>query len=344
MIIQLTIHLKQKNKNKRAHIFFIYCTLCVMVNLIIFIVQWFYLFDNKSVEGKIYLWGFGITVIFNLFSSLAFGKASEYEYTSDFLVFKHVKQYLKKRTCSESERKAVTAFVFYPLWIVGQLPFGLFVLLYVIPLSLFIFIGIECRNLFNWMSGGSMLKQEKDNEKTMFKDYYLILDLPNHATSLDVERSFNHFLAQYNSTSERNQNRELWFDLQEAYRVLISENRLRPLYDREYMIYDNYDNRDNYELSNPYVFSDKKLERDIMLIRESLRREITRSKRYRKINIVVVSLIIWVIVASVVGLYFAIDKSSNHRMNHHRGPVFSGPVSSEELDSDLDLDLDLDLD
>lgn len=322
LIVQFKKHNNKSYQNKTAHVLFLFCEICTIVNLAVFVVQWFFLCDNESVEGLLYLLLFAISLLFNIMSTWVFNKKSESEYVSDFLVPKQVKEYLNKRSDSESERKSVTAFVFYPFWVVSQLPFGLSFLFYVLPLSLFIFIGIECRNLYRWLYGGNMQTNEHKDDIYSFKDYYLILDLPNSASSLEIEKSFNQKMAQYNSATEK-QNKELWLDLQVAYRVLISENRLRPAYDFEYSIYDST------ELGKPYVFTNKKLEREINLIRNTLREGNNKTARRVRINVVLASLLIWIVaVAVLLSICLSYDNNTNtkrnNQSNHWVGGHFEG--------------------
>ena len=300
LILQLKKHYRKSYQNKAAHIFFFYSAICSIVNLTILIVGYHNYFNISFYTL------FGILLLFNLISVWIFNKKSETEYTSDFLVFKKVKQYMQKRTESESERKAVTAFVFYPFWVAGQLPFGLLILFYVIPLCLFILLGMEFRQLFRWIHGGTCTKEEHLG-KTIFKDYYLILDLTYDATSLDIEKVFNQKMAHYYSVAESHQSKEQWLELQEAYKVLMSDKRLRPAYDKEYKIYDNMD------YSSGYNFVDKRLERDILLIRKSLllQSDNKNYKRSIKANIVFISFFIWLL--SLFICFFLINDDSTVR-------------------------------
>ena len=119
-------------------------------------------------------------------------------------------------------------------------------------------------------------------------------------------------MAHYYSTAENYQRKDQWIDLQEAYKILISENRLRPAYDQEYLIYDKGEYLDSYIIAN------KKLERDILIIRQSLQLQIESdiNRRHFKINIVVVSFVLWLIIL-VCGYIILYDDSSNHHRRVH---------------------------
>ena len=305
IIIQYRIHKRKASLNKAAHALFVYCIICAIVNIYLFVV-----FCNNLAHAELLLlWG--LTIMFNLLSIWFFNSKSKYEFASDFMLSLCAKHYLDKHSRSESERRSVIAFVIYPFWVAGQLPFGFLILLYVVPLALFTILGMEFRNLFHWLNGESKIENRNANNP-IFKDYYLILDLTNDATPLDIEKAFNQQMAHYYSTAENYQRKDQWIDLQEAYKILISENRLRPAYDQEYLIYDKGEYLDSYIIAN------KKLERDILIIRQSLQLQIESdiNRRHFKINIVVVSFVLWLIIL-VCGYIILYDDSSNHHRRVH---------------------------
>lgn len=291
--------------NKLCHVLFMYCVVCILVNLIVVIIQWNYLRNHYGDEGLLYLLFFGVSLFFNLISTIYFNHKSRLEFQSDILAPSFIKCYLSNRVENDIEKKSVVAFIIYPFWIIGQLPFGLFILLYVIPLSLMTFIGIECRHLFSWIYGKGTYKDRQENDRLGFKDYYLILDLTSNATILDVEKAFNHKIASYNLTEGKNRKNNYYYDLQEAYMVLSSEKRLRPAYDVEYDLYDRAG------VDGNYSFTNKKLERDIKSIRKSLRNDKTKAKSFVVNNVVLISLIAWII--GILLLLFLIGEDSHNR-------------------------------
>lgn len=330
IIVEIITHYQQLNKNKCSHLLFIYCIICVLANLIAFILQYLYI-NNKNIDGaNNYLWLFGFSLLFNLISVHFFNKKSKSEYTTDFLMPAWVKKYLDIRTVNESEKRAFVAFILYPFWILSPIPFGIMVFLYVIPLSLFVIIGMEGRCLFHWLHEKDEQGADNNDGMSIFNDYYLILDLPTNASSLEIEKSFNHKMAKYNSTSEKLKNKEEWLDLQEAYRVLVSENRLRPLYDKEYLIYEKS------ELISPYIFTDKKLERDINLIRDTLRRDKSDQKQHKRLNIVVLSLILWILLSIATGFYYKHNQENYQKNVSHKKSMYETPSYDYSLPADED--------
>lgn len=305
IIIQYRIHMRQVSLNKVANALFVYCIVCAIVNICLFVV----FCNNQAHAGFLLLWG--LTFMFNLLSIWFFNSKSKYALASDFMLSLCAKHYLEKHSRSESERRSVIAFVIFPFWVAGQLPFGFLILLYVVPLTLFTILGMEFRSLFHWLNGETKIENRNANNP-IFKDYYLILDLTNDATTLDIEKAYNQKMAHYYSTFGNYQRKDQWIDLQEAYKILISENRLRPAYDQEYLIYDKG------EYLGSYIIANKKLERDILIIRQSLQLQVGSdiNKRHFKINIVVVSFVLWLIITGV-WLYYTIDDSSNHRRKVH---------------------------
>ena len=314
IVIQYRIHHRKASLNRVANKLFVYCIVCTIVNTFLFIT----FCNNLEHKQLLLLWG--LTLMFNLLSIWFFNSKSKYKFASDFMLPLCAKHYLEKHSNNESERRSLIALVFYPFWVAGQLPFGFFILLYVVPLSLFTYLGMELRKLYCWLNGETQIKNKEVNN-SLLKDYYLILDLTNDATPLDIEKAFNQKMAHYYSTADNYQRKDQWIDLQEAYKVLISENRLRPAYDQEYLIYDKG------EYTGTYVLSNKKLERDILIIRQSLQSQVESAinKRHFKTNIVLVSFVLWLII-TVFWLYNAIDDSSNHhRRIHLNRPTIERP-------------------
>lgn len=292
---------KKVRKNKIAYGISIYCILCLVANLTLVLMQWVYVYNGtlKS-EWFLYFLLFFCTLLINLMSINYFFNRIKLGDTIKILIPKFLKRYLHCRVENNVELKSLVAFVLYPFWILIQLPFGPIVLLYIIPLSLLILIGMECRHLYQWLNKNERQASKQANKGNgVFVDYYLVLDLSNDASFADIDQAFNHKVAQYNSSTDRNlYNKYFWQNIQEAYRVLSSK-RLRPAYDKEYEIYDSQ------ELTEIYSFKDRKLERDIMLVRESLGFS-TKKSSDMDANVVIISLIIWVVLVIVfLSVFFA---------------------------------------
>lgn len=162
------------------------------------------------------------------------------EYTFDFIVPTWLKKYLYKRNVTNAEYKSFTILVGYSLYILGNLPLGIIIIAYIIPVSALFILMMEIRNFFNWLNADEKKGIESVLPQTLgsFKDYYFILDITTNATEEEVTNAFNKIVAKYHSSIDTKiYGKDFLPNAQEAYRVLSSTNRLRPEYDKEYVAF-----------------------------------------------------------------------------------------------------------
>lgn len=158
----------------------------------------------------------------------------------DFSEIKWIDKYFRYRNVSYTEQKALLAIVIYPLFTICMLPYSGVVLLFVIPILLLFIAIVEIKAVIRWIikdkEGQYQMKSKQSN--AIFKDYYLILDIKSDAADDCVDRAFNKAMAKYNANrGSKMFSKQYVYDLQEAYRVLSSTERLKPEYDEEYQLY-----------------------------------------------------------------------------------------------------------
>lgn len=236
------------------------------------------------------------------------------EHGFDYFVPKWLKAYLVNRHVTDAEYKSVVVFLLYPFFILGNLPLGLCVLCYVLPVSLLSMVLLEFRNFSKWSNGeGEKDSQLKDIEYGTFKDYYLLLDIDRGVSEEEVDKAFNRAMAKYHSGVDSGLYTEAYKrNVQEAYRVLSSVNRLRPEYDKEF---------DVYRASNKpeYQYSDEKTKKDIMLVQEELyggimqKINIKRGKTYNSVVRGIYLFLLLLVIAAIV-----LSKHTNGRSNDYR--------------------------
>lgn len=217
-------------------------------------------------------WLFLSATIISVFT-VAYCK-SRTENAFDYLVTRWIKKYLHDRHFTDAEYKSVVVFLVYPFFILGSLPLGIGVLLYILPVSLITLLLKEIQNFSNWSHKDRPKNETKEEVLGTFKDYYLLLDIDRDASEEAVDRAFNKAMAKYNSGIDNGLHGETYKrNIQEAYRVLSSTNRLRPEYDKEF---------DTYRKSNvsEYQYSDERTMRDIMLVQKELGGTLLTSKKY----------------------------------------------------------------
>lgn len=225
---------------------------------------------------------------------------SRAENTFDYLVPKGIKKYLYNRHVTDAEYKSIVVFLVYPLFVLGGSPLGIGVLIYILPVSLITLLLMEIRNFSNWSHGdihkdGNELKGEGLG---IFKDYYLLLDIDRTASEEDIDKAFNKAMTKYNSGIDYSLYGETYKqNIQEAYRVLSSTNRLKPEYDREFEVY---------RTSNmpEYQYSDERTKRDIMLVQKELGGTLLASKKYdtcaKVHNLVIRAVVIYGVFLTIV--------------------------------------------
>ncbi|MBV3440907.1 hypothetical protein KSW89_07400 [Prevotella copri] len=239
--------------------------------------------------------GATITSVF----TIIYGK-SRAENTFDYLVPKSVKKYLYNRHVTDAEYKSIVVFLVYPLFVLGSSPLGIGVLIYILPVSLITLLLMEIRNFSNW-SHGDIHKdgnELKGDGLGIFKDYYLLLNIDRSASEEDIDKAFNKAMTKYNSGIDYSLYGETYkHNIQEAYRVLSSTNRLKPEYDREF---------DAYRASNDseYLYSDERTKRDIMLVQKELGGTLLASKKYdtcaKVHNLVIRAVVIYGVFLAIV--------------------------------------------
>lgn len=203
---------------------------------------------------------------------------SKEDYMLDFLIPNKFNSYFDKRMKDIQERKTLLLLAIYPLFILGTMPFGIYILGYIIPLSIILIISLEIRNIYRWIYNDSS-DDELNNQK--FIDYYVILDVKKESSKSEIESAFNSAVSKYNSANGNPLYGKPYYNkIQEAYAVLSSRNQLKPEYDIEYEKYKS-------SQTGNYEFENKQLENEIELIRNSLSEH--KSIRW---NIVIVSLLI----------------------------------------------------
>lgn len=231
--------------------------------------------------------------------TIIYGK-SRAENTFDYLVPKSVKKYLYNRHVTDAEYKSIVVFLVYPLFVLGSSPLGIGVLIYILPVSLITLLLMEIRNFSNW-SHGDIHKdgnELKGDGLGIFKDYYLLLNIDRSASEEDIDKAFNKAMTKYNSGIDYSLYGETYkHNIQEAYRVLSSTNRLKPEYDREF---------DAYRASNDseYLYSDERTKRDIMLVQKELGGTLLASKKYdtcaKVHNLVIRAVVIYGVFLAIV--------------------------------------------
>ncbi len=240
----------------------------------------------------------------------------------DYLVPKWLKSYLYNRHITDAEYKSVVVFWVYPCLILGNLSFSLCVLAYILPVSLLAIILLEIRNFSKWSRREESGHIVMNEEFGTFKDYYLLLDIGKNASEEDIDKAFNKAMAKYNSGVDGKLYGEVYrCNIQEAYRVLSSTNRLRPEYDKEFDVY-RASNASNYQ------YSDEGTKNDIVLIQkefygEGIQEPDKKSvKQYNSIVRGVYIFFVLVIIASAI-LFVPFKKHSNRHDGDSRESLWN---------------------
>lgn len=164
---------------------------------------------------------------------------------------------------------------------------------YIIPILILFFSITELNHLNEWINGKSSIKYSSSNKfVAIFKDYYLILDLPITASEEDVNAAYNKIIARSN-TNPGMYGKQFINDVNEAYRVLSSTNRIRLEYDKEYSLY---------KVSNEkaYKYSNVQTEKDIFYIQKSMVSQKGALKRKFPVkNAIFLSMIIYIIIVFI---------------------------------------------
>ena len=210
-----------------------------------------------------------------------------------FLQPSFVEKYMNYRNVSEVERKSFVAIILYPFFVIGNFMLGsALVAAFFLPATLLFIAIIEIKMIRTWINKSDENKAKCSNlsANAIFKDYYIILDINENATENDVIVAFNKAMAKYNSVSGLKSNKSFLLNIQEAYFVLSSTNRLRPEYDKEYLLY-RKSNARNYKYTNATT------ENDILSIQQNLSfTNIENTHSCTKINKLTLSIIISILI------------------------------------------------
>lgn len=258
----------------------VYISIAFLINILVCYLQLSYvtdktiIFDNKC---KTLLNLFGLSIFDNCIT-LPYTITKLYDKVSyDAILPSWMKKYFNNRCISEQERKSFVSLIAYPLLILGNLPFGAYILIYIIPITLLFFMIVEARRLMSWINGKSYVNIVSNNKDTaVFKDYYLILDLPLTASEDDVNSAYNKIIAR-NNANPNMYSKQFIDDVNEAYRVLSSTNNVRPKYDKEYTLYKATNDR-------IYKFSNSQTEKEILYIQGSIAPQQKKQKRMPIVN------------------------------------------------------------
>lgn len=258
----------------------VYISIAFLINILVCYLQLSYvtdktiIFDNKC---KTLLNLFGLSIFMNSIT-LPYTITKLYDKVSyDAILPSWMKKYFNNRCISEQERKSFVSLIAYPLLILGNLPFGAYILIYIIPITLLFFMIVEARRLMSWINGKSYVNIVSNNKDTaVFKDYYLILDLPLTASEDDVNSAYNKIIAR-NNANPNMYSKQFIDDVNEAYRVLSSTNNVRPKYDKEYTLYKATNDR-------IYKFSNSQTEKEILYIQGSIAPQQKKQKRMPIVN------------------------------------------------------------
>ena len=277
---------------------------CVMwfVNIICVFADVYPIFTGELRQDS-YWWNifllFLCAVGMNIFTNMYVVNKAKAENEFDYLIPKWLKFYLIKRHITDAEYKSVVVFLLYPFFILGNLPFGICVLGYILPVAILSVILMEVRIFSKWTHEDTNGNNSNGVEELgVFKDYYLLLDINRDASEMDIDIAFNKAMAKYNSRTDAKLYNEVYKrNIQEAYRVLSSTNRLKPEYDKEF---------DAYRASNDseYLYSDERTKRDIMLVQKELRGTLLASKKYdtcaKVHNLVIRAVVIYGVFLAIV--------------------------------------------
>ena len=282
LIVAILKYYKNKANaiNPKSKKILVYISIAFLINILVCYLQLSYvtdktiIFDNKC---KTLLNLFGLSILINSIT-LPYTITKLYDKVSyDAILPSWMKKYFNKRCISEQERKSFVSLIAYPLLILGNLPLGAYILIYIIPVTLLFFMIVETRRLMGWINGKSYVNIVSNNKDTaVFKDYYLILDLPLTASEDDVNSAYNKIIAR-NNANPNMYGKQFIDDVNEAYRVLSSTNNVRPKYDKEYTLYKATNDR-------IYKFSNSQTEKEILYIQGSIAPQQKKQKRMPIVN------------------------------------------------------------
>lgn len=339
LIISLSISNKiWKSNNKTAKNLSIFILCMTIINTAVFFFDVNSIFDHKIAYDED--WWFYFKPIF--YTSMVNYIVLPYVISlpntkSSFscLIPKWGYRYLSNRNVSNKEKRNLLNFLIIPLFTICMVPFGAYILLYVIPTLLIFVIVLEAKVTIQ----RTLRQQEKDKAavnadtiKAVFKDYYLILDIKSDASDDGIDRAFNKAMARYNLNRGSNIfSKQYIFNLQEAYRVLSSTERLKPEYDEEYKLYRKSD-KQVYEYTNINTC------RDIKTIQDEIHHNNVKNNKVidylLKKNAMVLSIFIFLIGLLATYVFIKVEEyqsdSSYYTPTNLKYEEFGNPDSFEE--------------
>ena len=319
-------------KNKQAWKLYKYAISMAILNTLIVLLIIFRLLSNSDfqfvyyerryIELNVFAYLMTATIIgMNLLICTSLYIKSRKDYRFDYLIHDRLISYFDFRLDNNKEKKALVLFLYYPMFIMGSLPLGILSLVYVIPFSFIIFVAVEIRHLYRWIN--------KDVVSTLpitgqFLDYYVVLDLKRDANKDEIEKAFYSAMAKYNfAAGNPLYGEQFYYEIQEAYAVLGSINQLRPEYDKEYEAY-------KVNTDTVYSYSNKQLENEILNIRNKLYKAKSKGN-YRTINIIIVSFVLFFVIALFV-LRSIVTISSLYEENNTYSEDTQWPVGDFDID------------
>ena len=317
LILKIVLRNRETVLPKQAKYLIRYARVMWLVNIICVFADVYPIFTGELCQDS-YWWNifllFLCAVGMNIFTNMYVVNKAKAENKFDYLIPKWLNFYLIKRHVTDAEYKSVVVFLLYPFFILGNLPFGLCVLGYILPVAILSVILMEVRIFSKWTHEDTNGSNSNEVEELgVFKDYYLLLDINRGASEMDIDIAFNKAMAKYNSRTDAKLYNEVYKrNIQEAYRVLSSTNRLKPEYDKEF---------DAYRKSNMinYQFLDVNTQKDIAIIQGEIHNansNASHSKRKGKVhNIILVALLSVVLAAIIFVLLHFGSHSSRYLAN-----------------------------
>ena len=301
LIPKIVLRKRETVLPKQAKYLVRYARVMWLVNIICVFADVYPIFTGELRQDS-YWWNifllFLCAVGMNIFTNMYVVNKAKAENEFDYLIPKWLKFYLIKRHVTDAEYKSVVVFLLYPFFIFANLPFGICVLGYILPVAILSVILMEARIFSKWTyeeTNGS--NSNEVEELGVFKDYYLLLDINRDASEMDIDIAFNKAMAKYNSRTDAKLYSEVYKrNIQEAYRVLSSTNRLKPEYDKEF---------DAYRKSNMinYQFLDVNTQKDIAIIQGEIHNansNANHSKRKGKVHNVILVALLSVVLAAII--------------------------------------------
>ncbi len=191
---------------KQAKYLIRYARVMWLVNIICVFADVYPIFTGELCQDS-YWWNifllFLCAVGMNIFTNMYVVNKAKAENKFDYLIPKWLNFYLIKRHVTDAEYKSVVVFLLYPFFILGNLPFGLCVLGYILPVAILSVILMRNTYFLKWTHEDTNGSNSNEVEELgVFKDYYLLLDINRGASEMDIDIAFNKAMAKYNSRTD----------------------------------------------------------------------------------------------------------------------------------------------